>query len=74
MKNGKILAKAIATLIWGSSGDTPVENYWVLTNIIDFINKETGSAFVDLDSEEATDENLNKINVVIAYLKSDECN
>ena len=70
MNSKEHLAEAICTLIHSWGGDTPPEAFWVLTELIKFINKEYGQNFEDLDSEEMTEKEDEKLEKVLEYLRS----
>jgi hypothetical protein len=74
MKNGKLLAKAVSTQLFSWGSDMPAECYWFVNELIEFVNAETGSNLVDLEGEEYTDENSDKVDAIIDWLESDECN
>lgn len=72
--NGKLLAESLSTLFYSwSSGPYP-EVYWAYTEMLKWINTECGTNFEDLGSEEMDDDACDRVNEVIAYLESDECN
>lgn len=56
------------------SSKPPAEVYWALTEMITYINLETGSSFDDLIGEEFDDVNDAIYNKIIDYLNSSICN
>ena len=64
------LAKAIESLLYSWGGDTPPEAFWVLSDIIKFVNNEYQQSFEDLDAEEMTEENEAKVETLLTFLKS----
>lgn len=74
MNNGKLLAKALMTMMESWGGDTPPECYWAMSEMIKFINKETGSKFKDLDGDEPSEGNSKKLEKLMEFLESDDCN
>ena len=73
IKNGKILADIINQLMFTWSSDAPPEAFWILNDLIDFINKE-----YDLKEpypfEGEDTEDLTKFESLISFLESDSCN
>lgn len=71
MSSGKKhLADAIDSLIGAWGGDTPPEAFWVLTDLIKFINKEYGTNFKDMTSEEMSEVNEIRLEVITEWLRS----
>jgi hypothetical protein len=65
------LAGAIDTLMWSWGGDTPTEAFWVLFEIVEFINKEYDQKFVAPTEEDYFSEEIeHKLNRIIQFLKN----
>ena len=73
-KNGKVLAKAVSSLFYSWGSDPSPECFWVLTDIIAFVNLEYGLNLEDLDSEELDDANTKKLDKILEILNGPQCN
>ena len=75
MKNGKLLAEAISTLMFSWGGDTPPVSFWTLKELIDFINAEFGLNLPQLKGEEFDKADCDTFdNDIIGVLQSNRCN
>jgi hypothetical protein len=70
MKNKKYLANAIETLTMSWGGDTTPEAYWVLTDLIKYINSEYNQKFAQLKGEALTKENALKLEKILTFLRT----
>jgi hypothetical protein len=78
MKNGKLLGKAIRTMMHAWGGDTPPECYWALQDMVTYINEETGSTLEylreDCITEDDQDAREKAFDAIMEHLVSDGCN
>jgi hypothetical protein len=65
------LAEAIETLMFSWGGDTPPEAFWVLQELVDFINAEYNQQLVAPTEEDYGTEMFNtKFEAITSFLKS----
>lgn len=69
-----MLAESISTLMFSWGSEAPAEVYWALTEMIQFINAETGVQLEDLPGEEFTGEARKIYDKLINFLESPACN
>ena len=69
-----MLAELISTLMHSWGGDTPGESFWVLSELITFINKEFGTNIEGLKHEYWEGNDCDRYDKIIDYLESDDCN
>jgi hypothetical protein len=70
MGNKALLAKAIRTLIYSWGGGPYPEALWTYEDLRVYVNAEFGQNFLPLDGEEMTDENVLRVEELLAFLGS----
>jgi hypothetical protein len=65
------LAGVIESLMWSWGGDTPPEAFWVLQDLVDFINAEYNQQLVAPTEEEYGTEMFNtKLEAITNFLRN----